>query len=264
MDVTKLEAFDVQTGARAGHLILVTGDPRYKTILRDTFPECGFTHSFPDSRGEYDWGTYIHELPDRTVLERFLSLLTRRPCIFDDLDQCFVLGRHGKWDSSAGAYVRTKLGELLNRAKPYGPGDGDRKAAAVLAERLASFIEDHPAYARAEAIVPVPPSNPDKPYDLPTYLAEQLCGRLGKTDGRAWVRKVRATYQQKEIHTSQEKVENVEGAFKATRDVVGRSIIVLDDLYQSGATINEVGRTLRAAGAGMVLGLATTKTQKDV
>lgn len=70
--------------------------------------------------------------------------------------------------------------------------------------------------------------------------------------------------QQKEIHTYQEKVENVDGAFEASDAVAGRNIIVLDDLYQSGATINEVGRTVRSQGARVVLGLAVTKTQKDV
>jgi predicted amidophosphoribosyltransferase len=45
---------------------------------------------------------------------------------------------------------------------------------------------------------------------------------------------------------------------------VGQTVIVLDDLYQSGATINEMGRTVRARGAKLVLGLAVTKTQKDV
>lgn len=210
------------------------------------------------------WGTYIHDLADRAALESFLHLLTQYPCIFDDFDECFVLGRHGEWDPVARDYAHTELGQTLRRAKPYGPGDGDRGAADELIGRLATFISAHPTYARAEAIVPVPPSNPAKRYDLPTYLAQGLSQRLGKTDGSEWVRKTRATRQQKEVHTYQEKVENVDGAFEASGDVAGGSIVVLDDLYQSGATLNEVGRSVRAQGARIVLGLAITKTQKDV
>ncbi len=193
-----------------------------------------------------------------------MYLLTQHPCIFDDFDECFVLGRHGGWDPAARDYVHTELGGLLRRAKPYGPGDGDTGAADELVARLAAFIAAHPTYARADSIVPVPPSNPTKRYDLPRYLAQGLCQRLSKVDGSSWATKTRATRQQKEVHTFQEKVENVDGAFDVSEDVVGRSIVVLDDLYQSGATINEMGRTVRARGAKLVLGLAVTKTQKDV
>jgi hypothetical protein len=264
MDVATLSAFEVQAGARSGLLILVTGDQRYKAILRRAFPQAGFTHSFPDRYGRYEWGTYIHDLADRAALENFQHLLTQHLCVFDDCDECFVLGRHGEWDPAAQDYVHTELGGLLRRAKPYGPGDGDTRAADELVARLAAFIAAHPTYLRADSIVPVPPSNPAKRYDLPRYLAQALCERLGKVDGSGWAKKTRATRQQKDVHTFQEKVENVDGAFEVSRDVDGRTVIVLDDLYQSGATINEVGRMVRAQGARLVLGLAVTKTQKDV
>lgn len=264
MDMATLGAFEVQAGARSGLLVLVTGDQRYKAILRRAFPQAGFTHSFPDRYGRYDWGTYIHDLADRAALESLLGLLTQHLCIFDDFDECFVLGRHGEWDPGARGYVHTELGKVLRRAKPYGPGDGDTRAADELAGRLAAFIGAHPTYARADSIVPVPPSNSAKRYDLPRYLAQALCQRLDKADGSSWAQKTRTTRQQKEVHTFQEKVENVDGAFDVSEDVRGQSVIVLDDLYQSGATINEVGRTVRARGAKLVLGLAVTKTQKDV
>lgn len=264
MKATTLEAFEVRPGARSGLLVLVSGDHRYKAILRRAFPEAEFTHSFPDKYGRYKWGTYMHNVADQRTVEKFLHLLTQHVTIFDDFDECTVLGRHGAWDPGTGGYARTELGELVYRAKPYGPGDGDTRAADELVRRLEAFIGAHPTYARADAILPVPPSNPSKPYDLPRYLAQHLCERLSKVDGSRWVKKTRATRQQKEVHTFQEKVENVDGAFEVSTQVRGLSVIVLDDLYQSGATINEVGRSVRAQGAGLVLGLAVTKTQKDV
>lgn len=264
METSTLDAFEVTEAAPGVHLILVTGDERYKQVLRRAFPECGFSRSFPDRSGRYQWGTYVRALEDQAACERFLFLLTQHLCVFDDFDECVVLGRHGQWDPALGSYSRAELGRLVYRAKPYGPGDGDRGAADELIGRLATFIGAHPTYARADAIVPVPPSNPAKRYDLPMYLAQGVCQRMRKADGSQWVRKTRATRQQKELHTYQEKVQNVDGAFELAGDVGGRSIIVLDDLYQSGATINEVGRTLRGGGARTVLGLAITKTQKDV
>jgi predicted amidophosphoribosyltransferase len=42
--------------------------------------------------------------------------------------------------------------------------------------------------------------------------------------------------------------------------VAGKSIVVVDDLYQSGLTINYVAEELRLAGAREVFGLAAVKT----
>jgi predicted amidophosphoribosyltransferase len=69
----------------------------------------------------------------------------------------------------------------------------------------------------------------------------------------------------KECQTIQEKVDNLAGAFAADPAVIaGKSVIILDDIYQSGFSINEVGRAVRDAGARLVLGLTATKTAHDL
>jgi hypoxanthine-guanine phosphoribosyltransferase len=45
--------------------------------------------------------------------------------------------------------------------------------------------------------------------------------------------------------------------------VSDRSIVVVDDLYQSGLTINYIAEELRAAGAKEVFGLAAVKTLRN-
>jgi hypothetical protein len=147
-----------------------------KRVLRRAFPDCRFSQSFPDRYGRYDWGTYVRGMKEPTRLEQFLHALTQYLYLVDDFDECFALGRHGQFDPTAGGYARTQLGEILHRAKPYGPQSGDRAAADELVGRLAAFVAAHPTYSRADALVPVPPSNPNKPFDLPTYLAAQLAG----------------------------------------------------------------------------------------
>jgi predicted amidophosphoribosyltransferase len=44
-----------------------------------------------------------------------------------------------------------------------------------------------------------------------------------------------------------------------SEELVGQRVIIIDDLYGSGGTMQEAGRALRAAGASEVLGLAVTK-----
>ena len=66
----------------------------------------------------------------------------------------------------------------------------------------------------------------------------------------------------KDCETPQEKLDNVRGAFAVTpaADFAGKSVLLIDDIYQSGFTINEVGNVIGEAGASQVLGLAATKT----
>jgi ATP-dependent DNA helicase RecQ len=197
----------------------------------------------------------------------FLDLMTQHYCVVDDLDECHVLDKHWKQKPSGG-YQRTNIGELVYLAKPYSLGTGDRRAANDLGRAVARFVLAHPAYARADLIVPVPPSDPDCPFHLPSYLAawaaERLKQYLSIRDGTGVVLKTRKTRPQKAVHSQQEKVENVSGAFQLVGRVRNKRVVVVDDLYQSGATINEVGRVIREGGAVEVLGLAVTKTHRNI
>ncbi len=64
----------------------------------------------------------------------------------------------------------------------------------------------------------------------------------------------------------QEKIDNVRGAFEIVPgiDVHDRELVLIDDIYQSGFTLNEIGRILLEAGARSVFGLVATKTGRDL
>jgi predicted amidophosphoribosyltransferase len=46
--------------------------------------------------------------------------------------------------------------------------------------------------------------------------------------------------------------EQVKGAFAATIDLTGRQVLLVDDVYTSGATLNEAARICLSAGAQSV------------
>lgn len=80
------------------------------------------------------------------------------------------------------------------------------------------------------------------------------------------MRKIRQTRPAKDCQTIQEKIDNVRGAFEVVpgTDITDREIILVDDIYQGGFTLNEVGRVLFEAGARCVFGLVATKTGRDM
>lgn len=59
-----------------------------------------------------------------------------------------------------------------------------------------------------------------------------------------------------------ERARNVRGAFLCTEDLAGASIAVVDDVMTTGATLNELAKTLRRAGAAEVRGWIVARALK--
>jgi ComF family protein len=57
-----------------------------------------------------------------------------------------------------------------------------------------------------------------------------------------------------------ERRRNVRGAFQCTRALVGERVAVVDDVMTTGATLDEVARVLKAAGASRVENWVVTRT----
>ena len=57
-----------------------------------------------------------------------------------------------------------------------------------------------------------------------------------------------------------ERQRNVRGAFRCTRSLEGARISVVDDVMTTGATLDEIARTLKAAGAAHVENWVVTRT----
>jgi len=270
MDHYQLIRFELKDAGNNNAVVLVTGSLRFKAILQRAFGQFYFSRTFDDRYGCFEWGTYIYNIghPERTKVETLLQTFQDAVCIEDDLTETFALEYHTQMDPMRG-YARTALGSLVYQAKPY-RGNWTRprlQAADEIVAQMARFIQTHPTYERAGVIVAAPPSKPGGA-NLPIYLAEQLATRLEKVNGTPWISKARSTKPMKDCLTIQEKINNVKGAFEFApqhcAQIKGQAVILLDDIYQTGFTLNEVGRALFAAGAAVVLGLVATKTARDL
>jgi hypothetical protein len=268
MDRYQLGTFRLKRNQVSGDLLLLVSGPTiYKPLLNRAFGNLYFSRTFEDRNGQFDWGTYIKgaEAAEEAALSEFCGLLQTAVFIDDDLDESFALGMHTQ-TSAAGGYERTELGQLVYGAKSYGPHHpGDKQRAVELATRLAQFILQHPTYRRADFLATVPPSNLNKAYDLPSLLAEVIAGQVGIAMVRNAVSKARDTRPMKDCRTVQEKIDNLKDAFVGDSTLVkDKTVILVDDIYETGFSIDEVGRALHGAGASLVLGLVATKTARDL
>ena len=94
--------------------------------------------------------------------------------------------------------------------------------------------------------------------------AELMAGQLGESGGemtKGLVR-VKATKQQAKAEKRRVRSENMKEAFglsKEGRRLVGKQIILVDDVFTSGATMRECARELRKAGVKEVWGLVLAR-----
>ena len=76
------------------------------------------------------------------------------------------------------------------------------------------------------------------------------------------LKKAKATPQMKDIGDFSERMAALETAFTVANDLNGKRVLLIDDLLQSGATINVVARTLRKQGGVKTLNaIVLTRTR---
>jgi predicted amidophosphoribosyltransferase len=153
---------------------------------------------------------------------------------------------------------RTDLGELVYRLKYR----GDLEALEGIAKAVADFLSTKPVtLSRVDIVVPVP-SSTERAAQPVMAIAKRVAELLVKPFLGGAVRKTRETPQLKTIDDPDERQEILEGAFSVDKaSVFNKGVLLVDDLFRSGATANTVTRALYAAGAARVYFVAITRTR---
>ena len=105
-----------------------------------------------------------------------------------------------------------------------------------------------------EAVIAVPLARErerERGFNQAALLAQRIAKRLGVPTRPRWLARVRATRPQSDLPAAERRV-NVRGAFRASRAVAGRHVLVVDDVLTTGATLGECARALRDGGARCV------------
>jgi predicted amidophosphoribosyltransferase len=113
-----------------------------------------------------------------------------------------------------------------------------------------------------QLIVPVPPSNEGRKHQPVSLIAEGLAQKLGVELCNDCIQKSKPTGQLKDIHVYAERVKVLRGAFSVRRaGVQGRRVLLVDDLFRSGATLSALTEALYNCRVSDVFVLTITKTR---
>lgn len=129
---------------------------------------------------------------------------------------------------------------------------GRREYADFFGEEIAEYLGDFIRQIQPDGIVPIPLHRrryAKRGYNQAELLASETGRRLGIPVYPKMLVRVRNTVPQKKLNP-QERQNNLKKAFNIGRnDVKLKVILVFDDIYTTGSTIDEAARALREAGA---------------
>ena len=138
--------------------------------------------------------------------------------------------------------------------------DGQRSRARWFAAELLPLLE---AISADESVLQPVPLSPARLKSRGFNQSREICLSLASMSGLQvinGIERIRDTRPQVELR-GEDRIVNVRGAFRASRSVAGRDVILVDDVVTTGATMGECTRACYAAGAARVSGLAVATGQ---
>lgn len=152
--------------------------------------------------------------------------------------------------------TRSEIGELLYQFKYRNDQNALQQIVRATIEYLGEKVK-----GRIDVILPVPPSNPTR--TVTSQIAQGLANGLQVGFSSTALTKGKNTSELKSVTDPEERREALEGAFKADKQQLeGRSVLLVDDVYRSGATLSAAAEVVQGQGkAKVVYVLAITRTR---
>ncbi|MBI5862818.1 MAG: ComF family protein [Rhodocyclales bacterium] len=119
------------------------------------------------------------------------------------------------------------------------------------ADFLGKALAALPLAIRPDIVLPVPLAATrlrERGFNQSVELARPLARRLGMPLELERIRRCRDTPPQAGLPWK-ERAKNIHHTFECRVDLTGKNILIIDDVMTTGATLNELARTLKAHGA---------------
>ncbi|MGH3851948.1 MAG: ComF family protein [Pseudonocardiaceae bacterium] len=162
---------------------------------------------------------------------------------------------------SSTSWPNTETGNLVYLGKHRYKTDGDRQGEVgrLLMRKVSVAIRGHPLLRKADVIL-----------DVPGHDTERVSfgSRMAATVGRDFeIPKIRVKARDKfraeakSLDRSQ-RAEFLAGQFSVSHDLRGRTALIVDDVFHSGASMGETARAARDAGANRVIGICAVRNRR--
>lgn len=154
---------------------------------------------------------------------------------------------------------RSQLGEAVFQLKYR----FDRTKINDISETVVDFITNQwSAIGALDFILPVPPSKKrvmQPVFEIAKKVGKELKIPISETD----IEKVKTTSQLKDLNNFSDKAEVLKDSFEIkTENLVDKTILVIDDLFSTGATLNVLADVLYNKGqVKTIYVLALTRTK---
>lgn len=158
--------------------------------------------------------------------------------------------------------VRTEIGEMLNKLKYH----QDKSQIPLIAEILIEFLKTRLVTPYISAIIPVPPSDTKRLFQ-PVYEIAKIVGeKLRIKVDFDYLLKIKSTEQLKNVDDIDERRKILSDVFqiKDPNRYLGKKVLLFDDIYRSGETMNAVAKMFNNIGhVDNVYVLTITKTRSN-
>lgn len=249
----KLEKFKIGRSKNGGQVVLLCGPDEVADQILGWFGRA-CVRSTLNEEGSRTW-THAIRFPDG-VPDGLAELLERLRGWVTLTGRADVnLGMSVDWfkqPDDDGDLVVTEMGRRINYTKyaPYPNGSGSVKARGELYDAMIDLIENHPVYS-STALVTSPPGSAGDGNSFGERLGSTLARRTGKTY-------IRTTGPARA--PQKEEGERVVRDDFVLSEPISERILIIDDVFHTGTTLDATARAARRAGATEVITLTAART----
>lgn len=186
------------------------------------------------------------------AIEGFISQYNDVVFLRDTLDLSVALSMHESEPD-----VRTTLGEHEYQLKYQSAQKDTTSDKEALTAEMQKRLEELPYFKLADYICAVPSSKP--------FMRDIIAGLDGFeftdiSDKVSWKNKNGSL---KDVETAEEKLDMIKSwglTFEADLDLKDKTVLLVDDMYYSGVTMQYIAMKMKESGAKRVFGMALVKS----
>lgn len=190
-------------------------------------------------------------------LKRIVSPMCKRcgkPLLSEQQEYCYdCVRQHRSFESGHGLWLYDKLSSASIFSFKYG---GKREYAHFYAQAIVHFYGEWISRLQVQQLVPVPVSRQkrrQRGYNQAELLADDIGAALHIPVNSKGLLRIHSTAPQKELG-KEERCKNLEKAFQAdvSRFKGIQKVLLVDDIYTTGSTVEYCSRALKKAGVRQV------------